>query len=267
MREPADNIASSVELRSFRYHSAFLPEYITTVGISYLLTRMLSGEVEWTANHPLALVAQALFWCLSFLLVMLTLFHRCRYCTVTLGPGGMQHTFLSDRRCAVPFAEVERLRESRGWFFGRRARILEIGLWGQGRLRVSDFIRGYDELKAALAEATGMQVESGAGGAWALARLKRRSADRERVFGPVRALDLVLRIPSRVICLLPVMFVDLMMLALLQQGLSSYRPDYRGLLAVFGGVISLLVSAVAARFIYYYLFSSVFLNRSISASS
>jgi hypothetical protein len=256
---PAGRPVKSHATRTFWYHSAFLPEYFTTVCITVL--------VNWAVNayspvdpipikdNPYVPSAWILhLWVVVFLLG-LTAYYRWRYCTVSLSPDALTRSFPSAAGWAVAFSEIDRLTEHRGWFFGRRARVLEIGVWGGGSVRVTDFIHGYEDLKATLAEASGKPVEHEVAEEGALARLRLRATEREKVFGPAGPFDFLLRIPSRFICLLPVFLLDLIMTLRL-----VYGAFYQDFLAVFAGTIVLLVSALGARFIYYYLFSSVFLN-------
>ena len=60
--EGRDGSSWSGPTQSFGYHSAFLPEYFTTVAISFLFNRLLSGTATWTADHAWAPVAGTLFW-------------------------------------------------------------------------------------------------------------------------------------------------------------------------------------------------------------
>ncbi|MBN1918863.1 MAG: hypothetical protein JW889_13235 [Verrucomicrobia bacterium] len=249
---------------TFRYNSALLPEYVTTIIISVLTTLivMTDRELLLTHDNPHYSIASAIFAVLALLLVALTLRARWRWCTITVDDATVRGSLFAIPKFELPLSTVVSIKEEVARFYGRRARRLTIRSTRHDPVEIADFIYGYNHLERMLGERSGASVEPVAIAPEMMDKLRRRALKRHEVFGRPRPWRVLLSIPVKVVGLLPVLCVDLFftLTVIFTFHGDSQARDPR---AVYAGPISLAAAALAARYAYYPLASSIRLNRTV----
>jgi len=154
-------------------------------------------------------------------------------------------------------------RESIGDFFGRPARLYVIQTAEGEQFSVFEALRGFDNLPAVLMRVGGPEtVLSGEVIPEEREKLRRKWNERHTNFPkPEHAAEVVGRSSFRVMRLTPVAPVDVAINAALTVFFKKIGQDA---LSVYAAPVGLGFSAIIARYVYYYLFSSVRLNRRIS---
>jgi hypothetical protein len=186
-----------------------------------------------------------------------------RFCTVTLADTGLVRDFFGFVLSRVPFSEIDFIEEQRGVFFGRRARVLKLRTRSVEEIELADFIHRYDDLKERVIGAAGKEPTNEEPlSEREYERLKSAAAERDVVFGPPGLHRIRKRLPFRVFSLMPVAFVDLMGALLVIYEVFGVGPGGGGNpLSVYAGAVTLALSAVVARFTYYYIFSTHWAER------
>lgn len=251
---------------TYRYHRPFLPEYLTTIAISlaanWIVVALSESDQVPVEGNPHVFGAVGAYTAVIFTLVGLTLYHRFKFCTVTLTDAGLIRTFFGFTFSRVPFTEIDSVEEQRGTFFGRSARVLALRTRGLEEIAFTDCIYRYEDLKekvilAAGKEPTNVEPLSER----QFERLKESAAERDAVFGEP-GLHTTQRLPFRVFCLIPVGLVDLVGALLVLYEVFGEGPEGKGNpFAVYAGAVTLALSAVVARFTYYYIFSTHWAER------
>lgn len=248
------------------YNSIFLPEYVSTVILSVLISWFFLTNVNrigrgWGQMFHLS-AASAGYVLLAAFLIWITWRYRVWFSDVLFLSGGDGRTRVRVSRRWMDLEHLESLEEIVGSFFGRAARILTARNSSGELFEVNECLSGYDELKMILRELRGIEVTSAERRtAEEMQALQMRWRRRHQVFPPAFTLiDAAGRLSFRVFCLLPVAAVDVTINAVLNILLQNAG---RGALVVYVAPLSLFVSAFIARYVYYYLFTSTRLNRRI----
>ncbi|QDT38654.1 hypothetical protein [Stratiformator vulcanicus] len=250
-----------------RYNSVYLPEYISTVLLSLIVTALFVGSwpaVDGNLSRMVHLgLAAGLYSILIAMLIRSTWLHRFHFGSVRFSVSESDEPLLSTNGRVIPVRLISSVRESIGAFFGRPARCLHVQTIEGHQFDIYEAVRGFDNVPRLL---TGVgaprAVLSGEVIPEERDRLRQRWIDRQTNFPPPEhAADVLGRSAFRVMCLVPVATVDVAINAALTIFLRRIGQDA---LTVYAAPIGLAVSAVIARYVYYYLFSSVRLNRRIT---
>ncbi len=250
--------------RTFRYNRDFLPEYGTTVGLSLVNTAIvvaLEGKAMFSRWNPHFIPATLAYVAVVLVLLWLTFHARIRYCSLTVRRTGIERTFLGFVLTRCPFDQIDYVEEWRDSFFGRSARFLLIAMRSAETLTVTDFIRGYDCFREGIVALERREVRKSE----PLAddqyeRLAAAAKERDSVFAPQEGSIFQRRVPLRVTGLVPVWGVDFLITLVM---IHRWFKD-RGVLSelvIYSAALGLAVSAVVARYTYYYIFSSARLRR------
>ena len=245
-----------------RYNATFFPEYISisiiSLFISWLvLANPLQGALPLVQN-PHTVPGLVSYVLVILLLQGMAVRYRMRWPAVRLMHAGPSQIVLKVGSMSIDLGEVERLEEGLGRFFGRRSRTLTV-LDSRGMaIEFNDGLDRYEQLKRCVERISQTAVVIGAD-AMELSRARDRWQRRHSRFPSEEKFN-ILRIASRLFCLIPVVFFDLFLNGVMCAHLDRVRqPD----LAVYVSTLSLLLSAAVARYVYYYLFTSELLHRSI----
>jgi hypothetical protein len=250
---------------TFRYNSALLPEYITTIVISVLSTLMILNSRDnplITHGNPHYGIASAIYAALALGLVWLTLHARWRWGTIWIDHKTLRGSFLGMTRFELWLSDVASIREETARFYGRRGRRLTIRSTRHDPVEIADAIYNYDQLAHILSERAGCAIEPAAAAPEVVGQLRARAAKRDYVFGQPRRWRILITAPVRAVGLLIVLSADLFFAFLIIFAFQG-GPEARDPRAVYAGPVSLVAAAVTARFIYYRLSSSIRLNRTI----
>ena len=248
---------------TFRYNSVLLPEYVTTIVISVLSTLIILGSRDnplLTHGNPHYGAASAISAALTLGLVWLTLHARWRWCTITIDEKTLRGSFLGMTRFELWLSSVASIQEETAKFYGRRGRRLTVRSTRHNPVEIADAVHDYDRLKAILSERSGCAVTRAAAPSEAVEQLRARAAKRDYVLGRPRPWHMFLTVPVRVVGLVTILFADVFCTFLFIFAFQG-GPDARDPRAVYAGPVSLAFSAVTARYVSYFLSSSIRLNR------
>lgn len=247
---------------TFRYHQPFLPEYVTTIAISLAVNWMVlassrPGQLP-AGDNPHVYGALAAYTAVILTLLGLTVYHRYRFSTVTLTDSGTERRFLGFNFSQVAFDEIDSVEERRGGFFGRSARLLVLRTRAMEETVIADFVHGYDRLREELlARWPGTPTNKEPLSEREFAQLKEAARLRDLVFGLPGLHNVKKRVPFRVMGLLPVVGVEALGAALVIYEVFGEGPQGGpNPLSVYAGAVTLALSGLAARFTYYYIFST-----------
>ena len=250
----------------FEYNGVFLPEYLSTVLISvpistlFLVTPQLGGLRNWLQS-PHIPIAFGLYTLIAIALLIQTIYSRLfRYHDVQFQPQEDGRVFLYAGLRTFDLEELDSVRETIGRMYGRTVRQGEIADGRGWPVPVSECLFHYDQFKLTLASLIRGRIETDPvlteeaaekiGNAW---------AERRELFPPATsAAQFIGRFGWRLICLLPVAFIDLLINTfsiIILNGLK--REEWM----VYSAPLSLLLSCMVARYVYFYLFTSTVLNR------
>lgn len=223
------------------------------------------SEAEHVAveGNPHVYGAVAAYTAVILTLVGLTFFHRFRFCTVTATDAGLMRVFFGFTLSRVPFGEVDSIEERRGSFFGRSARVLALRTRALDEIVFADFIYRYDAFKQRVIGAAGkVPTNEEPLSEREYERLKEAASLRDVVFGEPSYRLTSKRLPLRILGLMPVVGVEALSAALVLHEVFGRAPDGGpNPLAVYAGAVTLALSAVVARFTYYYIFSTHWAER------
>lgn len=246
--------------RRWEYNAAFLPEYFTTVLVSFLVSWLLLltplpampwGARRWHTFIALSSYAGVLAW-----LVFLTLWYRVKYgdvrCAETAEGERVLHAW--GRTLFLPSAVA--VHERTGSLFGRGVRIMRVVDRAGQAIEFSDAVVEYEELRrevlASVSPACRQRDE--------LTALDERDLSqiwnhRHRCFpNPHSLAEVAQRFWFRMFCMAPVAVFDMALhAALLRLALGMRHPEW----VVYVIPISLLLSALVARFVYFYLLTNL----------
>jgi hypothetical protein len=247
---------------TFRYNSVLLPEYISAIVISLLTTLIVSTNKElWPAHAgPHSRISAALYGVVVLTLVWLTVHARWRWPVITVESQTVRGSLFGVPKFRLELTQVHSIQERAGKFYGRRARRLTVRSFRHDPVEIADFIYEYERLKQLLGERWGQPIEQQGSSPEVISQLAIRARKRDVVFGRPRPWRILLRIPVRVIGLLPVLVVD-MFFTFFVCALFRGDSDVGDPRAVYSAPISLAAAGLAARFIYYRISSSIRLNR------
>ncbi|WP_166825272.1 hypothetical protein [Thalassoroseus pseudoceratinae] len=250
----------------FEYNGVFLPEYLSTVLISipistlFLATPQLGGLKNWLQS-PHVPIACGLYTLIALALLIQTIYSRLfRYHDVQFLPQEDGRVLLYAGLRTFDLDEVDSAKESIGRMYGRTVRLVEVSDGRGWPVPVSECLFHYEQFKLTLASLIRGRIETDpvlteslqkkVGDAW---------AERRKLFPPATtAAQFAGRFGWRLICLLPVAFMDLLIntfSVIILNGLK--REEWM----VYSAPLSLLLSCLVARYVYFYLFTSTVLNR------
>lgn len=265
-RDRREHAARRARALCLRYNAVFLPEYVSTVIISVIISLLclvaapLGQKLPGQRVH--AVTAAGLYTAMSGWLLFVTWSHRMRYGTVMLSHVAEDRPGVRSSQGVVPFDMVSRVEEDLEGFFGRAIRVLRIHDRLGCTLSVNEGLVGYDHLRrvfASLCE-TGVEVTPNVRPEHMDAAKRHWDELHDVLPAPAGIIDFIARCGWRTICLIPVAFGDLMLnLALIGALLRAQQP----VLLYYAAPFSLLISAILARFVYYYLLTSVVMNRRV----
>jgi hypothetical protein len=249
----------------FRYNSVFLPEYFTTVLISVPVSTLflvvphggVPGPAWKSAHGPIALGLYAL---LTVWVLFQSLYYRLVWHSVVLRADKGGELLLHAGARTFQVADIADARESLQGFFGRTARTVELADGRGWPVTVNESLVHYEHFKFALDSLLpeGIRPASETDDARA-ARIAAAWQERHKLFPRAgSAREVVARLVWRIVCLLPVAVIDVMTSALSHVLLRRLRQLE---LMVYSAPLSLLISCLIARYVYYYLFTSTVLNR------
>lgn len=248
----------------FRYHTRFLPEYVSAILVSLAINWIIvvdsSDNPLPTQNNPHLIPAALIYFALAGILLALTLMFRFKYPTVILGLDSVRLRALGIDFLSFRLKEIDSIKERKISFFGRTARSLEIFLNSGRILNVVDFIYDYRKLAALLTSRSCKLIGRNETLEDEQRTMEQRAFVREQVFDKPRLRALPMEFATRVFFSLPIFLVEGIISICLVHGFHGYDADYRNPYALYSAAISLAGGALAARYIYYYLLSSPFLN-------
>ncbi|MEX2287988.1 MAG: hypothetical protein WD648_12915 [Planctomycetaceae bacterium] len=245
-----------------RYNSLFFPEFLSIIlialAVSWIALSNPGKAAKPLEQNPHSVPAFIGYMLVVVLLLYFMLQHRRSYQTARLIDDGEGNVSLCTRDLSLPLETVDRIDECVGRFFGRKARYLRIARASGDVVEFNDALYQYEELKVALTRLCTVDIRRDpAHSEGQYDKIRTAWARRHRVFSPNYAWW-PLNIASRLFCLVPVAFFDVMVTALMCMHLDvANQPD----LAVYVSAISLLLSAILSRYVYYYLFTSELLHR------
>jgi len=252
----------------FRYNPVFLPEYLSTIALSiaisavFLLAEPLGGGVGLKGMH--ANIAFTLYGVIASLLLALTIFYRRKYRRFVFRsdddhPGVSLH----GKGRVFHLADVDRIEEYLGSFFGRKARTVRIEDPQGWPLEIAESVVDYNGLKRLLAELAERPIEPARDFLPEEAEKVREIwEERHEMFpAPRDVSEAFQRVLWRGVCLLPVCVFDILLNAVVSFSLDGLgRMEFR----VYSAPLSLTLSGIVARYVYYYLFTSTALNKPIA---
>jgi hypothetical protein len=242
----------------FRYNPVFLPEYLSTIVISipisalFLHTPLVGGRAAMGANPHFG-IAVGLDLAIAGWLLIVTVLHRRKYGPVIVHgvDSGMGE---------VGLRQIAEARQSFGKFFGRLVRRIHVEDTKGEAVVLCDAIFNFDALRTFLVQLLGKDIphfphEEPV----RTERVRVLWRERHDMFPPTETLgDMFSRLSWRAVCLLPVAVVDVLIHLGSILYLSKFQKDK---LMVYSGPLSLLVSGLVARYVYYYMFSSTTMNK------
>ena len=249
-------------MNRFRYHSAFLPEYVSTIAISLFIMwgvgRIYVRELPPLSGNPHALPAFGLYVLLAAVLLGLTVRHRWVHCDLLVADEWMEGRRFGLQVFLIGWSQVEDLVERRGAFYGRRARVLSVVVYGRAPIVIADSIERYHRLRKRIAEASGKAIRVEGLSDDDVRRFQEAEGERHAAFQVDSGfLGALVRVGGWLFSLLPVFVVDVITTMFLMHGVFREPGYFRFKPGVYwANVIALGAAAVAARYIYYYLFSS-----------
>ena len=248
---------------SFSYNTVYRPEFVSAAVISTLVSgiglwNLPRGAPSVTENvHSLPGVI--VYVVLLFLLVKLTLGYRRRFAPIVavvdsqFGPLMQSDSFEESMR----ISDVEQMTESLSRFFGRRLRVMTIVDSSLRVLTIDEMLYGYDRLMSAIHK-RGRSVTPEVDGH------ENAFTESQRLWHRRHANFLASENPVRfhsntpfVVCLILLLIVDGLFNVIAQNWLVATQHAE---LIVYLTPASLVVSALATRFGYYYLFTAVSMN-------
>lgn len=256
----------SVRTRTSRlrlpYNALFLPEYVSTVLLSLLISWFFITNVNGPLGGWHVMFAAISYGVLAIYLLWMTWYHRVVYSDIIFRREPEGRVQIRAARQWIDVEQLDSLEETFGTFFGRETRILHARNSHSGSFQVNQCLSGFEQLKSILHDLSGVEVTSfEQRSAEHLEKLAARWKKRHEIFPPAfTAVDAAGRLGFRAFCLLPVAVVDVSINAILNVLLQDAG---RGALTVYVAPLSLLVSAFIARYMYYYMFTSTHLNQRI----
>lgn len=251
-----------------RYNTVFLPEYISTLVISLMVSWLCVVAAPFGAQLPglrvHAMASASLYAGIVGWLLFVTWSHRRQHGTVLLTHPADEPPHLRTSRGMVPLHSITRVEEDLDAFFGRMIRVLRIHDRHGGTLCVNEGLVGYEQLRRVFASVcdTGVELSPNVVPKQMDATKARWDELHALLPAPAGFVEYVSRCGWRVACLIPVAFGDLL-LALVTAG-TMVRLQQPALL-YYGAPLGLLVSALLSRYVYYYLLTSVLMNRHVGA--
>ena len=198
---------------TFRYNSALLPEYVSTVVISLLTTWIVvSASTDQplpTRGNPHFVPSVVMYCFLGVLLLGRTVHYRWKWCTISVDESTIRGSLFGVEKFGISFSNMESLKEEIGRFFGRRSRRLIIRSYRHEPVVISDFIFDYERITQLVGERTGLTIEQDEELGDERERLSAKSRQRDQVFGRPGPFSFLLRVPERAFCLLPVLLAGL----------------------------------------------------------
>lgn len=256
------------ELR-FYYNTVFVPEYLSTILISLPISALCMA-LPAARFRPLLVgnwhvaIALVLYFGLVGWLLFITVRSRVLYHSATFRTRGMttpeaRNVELIVGRRSLSLSELDFAVERRGRLYGRSVRQLSLSDGRENHAEVNDALLNYEAFCTTLAE-LGCQIRR------LDEELPEQAAliaeaweDRHRVFPvPQTAMDVVLRLGWRIVCLIPVAAIDALISLVTILFLSRLQQQQ---LMAYSAPLSLAASCMIARYLYFYLFSSTALNR------
>lgn len=255
----------------FTYNRVFIPEFFSTVVISIAVT-LLTGFWFSKTVHNINSIHKTPSIVLYTLLIIFALYisihFRRKYSYFVVDSKGLERKGSWYSVPFVGFDEIRTIRESRGEFFGKESRFLHIELKNNEIIKIYDYIFGYDELHRAIEKGIGRKIRQDAflthGHVHNFAKenytnlsqkLKAQSKKRDKVFGdPNNFYDNIMEIGRRMLCLLPVCATEFY-LKMMIDAVFGRNKDVPTTLSFYSSFISLLISIMVARYVYFNLFS------------
>ena len=248
----------------FAVNPVLLPEHTSTVLISLLVGAILSAAgrlPELPKNHFHFVAAGISYGAVAAFLLALTLRNRWKFPTITMDEDGFSTAALGISTGASLWSRIDGVEIGRARFFGWAARVLRLKAGGVVALEAPDFYFGWEELAertAALAHRSATRDESLAEGE--ATRLMFSSMARDAMFGPRESILMFLvRLPVRALYLLPVAAMDFAAGLWLTSALGGDNPLPLAE-AAWAAPLSLAASAFVARWVSYYLSTSLTLR-------
>ncbi|KAF0245428.1 MAG: hypothetical protein FD180_1651 [Planctomycetota bacterium] len=248
----------------FAVNPVLVPEHTSTVLISLLVGAILSTAGKLPSlpkDHFHVVAAGVTFGAVAAFLLALTLRNRWKFPAITLDADGFSTAALGITTGASLWGRVDAVEIGEVRFFGWPARVLRLKSGGVVALEAADFYFGWEKLverAVASSRRPGTRHESLSDGA--ASRLMYTSMARDAMFGPRESIPMFLvRLPIRTLYVLPVAAMDfaagLWLTASLGGDNSLPNPA-----AAWAAPISLAASAFVARWVSYYLSTSLTLR-------
>lgn len=245
----------------FVYNTVYRPEFISAAVISTLvsgcgLSHLPQGAAPLTENQH-ALLALPLYVGLVYLLLKLTWTYRRRFAPIRVVLDSQYGAILLQGQRRMQLRDVVGLSETITRFYGRRVRELTIRDLAGDDVIVTEILFGYDRFKQMILELCPVIEIETSERPGALTGCRERWDARQDNF---LASEDPIRFHSNTpffVCVILLLIVDGVFNVFAQSFLVvANHPD----LIVYLTPISVIVSALATRFGYYYLFTAVSLN-------
>ncbi|WP_372368796.1 hypothetical protein [Candidatus Uabimicrobium sp. HlEnr_7] len=256
---------------NFSYNRVFIPEFFSTVIISIIVTLITGFWFSSTVNQASSIhktPSIVLYTLLVIFAVFISIYFRRKYSYFVLDSKGFERKGSWYSAPFVGFDEIQKIRESRGEFFGKESRYLNIELKNNEVIKIYDYVFGYDQLRALIEKQRKKKISQDAflthGHVHNFAnenhdtlaqKLLQKSNIRDKVFGnPNNFYDSIVELGRRILCLLPVCITDFYLKIMIDTifGKNKEQPTP---LSYYSSFISLLVSIMVARYVYFNLFS------------
>lgn len=259
-------ISSSIRVNKveFNYNWLFIPEYSSAVSISCFVSWIslmnMPAAAKPLAMNPHSLIAAIYFFALLYYFLRSSIVAHQRFRTVTVRSRQDATLVVEVERRLIRLSDVTQISEEIGRFFGRKVRWCRLHLRSGDSVAFCDALYGYEKLRGLLARQRDLPVESpGHPAPDDVERIRKKWRIRHENFLVNRADKTRFRSNTpRVLPLIPLAFGDGMFnlicnVWLLKRGQAD--------LIVYLAPISLIVSAMIARYISLYMMSSVVMNK------
>lgn len=207
-----------------------------------------------------------LYSSITLFAVFLSFYYRKKYSYFVIDEKGIERKGNWYTLPFIGFDEIVKIEESRGEFFGKTSRFLHIELRNGEILEIYDFIFKYNDIRKILEKKQRIFSSPLLTGGYFVnfanenyqtlsEKLSEQSNQRDRIFGdPASIRSRVFEGIKRLICLIPVCTTDFYTKLIIDQSFG-YDREIPLPLSYYSSAISLFVSMMVARYIYFYLFS------------
>jgi len=248
----------------FAVNPVLVPEHGSTVLISIMVGAVLSatGKLPELPKNNFHVVAAGISCgAVAAFLLFLTLRNRWTFPAILIDDDGFTTSAFGFTTGTSLWGRIDSAEIGKQRFFGWTARVLRLKSGGTVALEAPDFYFGWEELvERAVALSRRSATRHSSLADRAAARLMFSAMARDAMFGPSESIPMFLiRLPLRAIYVLPVAAMDIAAGLWLTSALGGENPVPNPASA-WAAPLGLAASAVVARWISYYLSTSLTLR-------